>query len=245
MNLKITSRGYLEFSQEMKPSFSETASMEQELEKQLHEQYAINNNANLSSVIALLVSLFAAIGAYGYVFIHTSNYPKCCCSYGTVYDLSQLLFAAIAALVVLGIMLYVCIYQGFAQRYEQFITHAIRCKYHSQFMQQDDKQTQPFMIFPKGYHPYGKKRCNAIQGLYGVFAKIISLVIFLLSIATIYQIITYCISWDQFFAEYGILSIAFIITAVIIFVFCLKLYFDKQEKYHDLEVDYAMYKPKE
>ena len=84
----------------MKPPFSETASMEQELEKQLHEQYAINNNANLSSVIALLVSLFAAIGAYGYVFIHTTvtslpiSYVEV-----TSFDSSQFLFAAFGCLI--------------------------------------------------------------------------------------------------------------------------------------------------
>jgi hypothetical protein len=43
-----------------------------ELERQLHEQYAINNNSNLSSIIALMTALLAIFGVYGYVFIHTN-----------------------------------------------------------------------------------------------------------------------------------------------------------------------------
>ena len=44
--------------------------MELDIEKQLHEQYAVNNNAYLSSVISFLVGLFGAIGAYGYMLIY-------------------------------------------------------------------------------------------------------------------------------------------------------------------------------
>ena len=45
--------------------------MQQELEKQLHEQYAINNNANLGNIIVLLTALIAVFGAYGYIYLHS------------------------------------------------------------------------------------------------------------------------------------------------------------------------------
>ena len=48
--------------QEKKFSLEE---MQQQMELQLHEQYAINNNAYLKSIIALFIGLFAAIGFYG------------------------------------------------------------------------------------------------------------------------------------------------------------------------------------
>ncbi len=35
--------------------------MKHELYKQLHEQYAVNNNANLSTVMTLIVALIAVI----------------------------------------------------------------------------------------------------------------------------------------------------------------------------------------
>lgn len=43
-----------------------------DIEKQLHEQYAINNNSNLSSVITLLVTMFAVFGGYGYVYLNSN-----------------------------------------------------------------------------------------------------------------------------------------------------------------------------
>ena len=43
-----------------------------ELEKQLHEQYAINNNSNLGSIIAILTTLVSVIGVYGYIFVHST-----------------------------------------------------------------------------------------------------------------------------------------------------------------------------
>ena len=38
-----------------------------ELEKQLHEQYAVNNNSNSGTLISLLSTLLVAITGYGYV----------------------------------------------------------------------------------------------------------------------------------------------------------------------------------
>lgn len=252
MKLEIDSLGSLHFSQEMSTrngsqstSSEENLSMEQELEKQLHEQYATNNNAYLNSIIVLFVGLLAAIGAYGYVFIHT--YADCLstkCFCAASYNLTQLLYVTIASIIVLSIMLYICIYQGFAQRYEQFITHAIRCKYHSQFKQQDNNSNKPIKIFPDTYHPFGKKRTDAIQGLYGVFAKIISVVIVLLIAATLSKIVTYEILWRQSLTECEVLCIILAIVIVGSFMYCHKLYCEKKERYHELENEYAQYNPK-
>lgn len=56
-------------TREMK--ITDNEEMQQELEKQLHEQYAINNNANLGSIIVLLTALIAVFGAYGYIYLHS------------------------------------------------------------------------------------------------------------------------------------------------------------------------------
>lgn len=47
--------------------------MQSEMEKQLHEQYAINNNANTGSIVTLFVAMLASVGAYGFVYLHTIN----------------------------------------------------------------------------------------------------------------------------------------------------------------------------
>lgn len=43
-----------------------------ELEKQLHKQYAINNNAKVSSFVSFIVALFALFGFYGYMYANTT-----------------------------------------------------------------------------------------------------------------------------------------------------------------------------
>ena len=47
------------------------ADMKAELLKQLHEQYAVNNNANLGTIVTLVVAVIAVIGYFGYVYVHT------------------------------------------------------------------------------------------------------------------------------------------------------------------------------
>ena len=55
-------------------------------------------------------------------------------------------------------------YQGVAQRCEQFIIYAIRCNY--------GKKDFIENIFPSGYNPFNKKRLEIVQGLYGELIKI-------------------------------------------------------------------------
>lgn len=144
----------------------EPQEMQQKMELQLHEQYAINNNANLNSIIILIVGLFAALGSYGYVFLHTANYFEDVINVNDSikYSLTQLTYALVGAVFVIEVMIYICMYQGVAQRCEQFIIYAIRC-YHG-------KKDFIENIFPSGYNPFNKKRLEIVQGLYGELIKI-------------------------------------------------------------------------
>jgi hypothetical protein len=45
-----------------------------DIENQLHEQYAINDNERKSSFITFIVGIVALFGFYGYVFVYT--YPE-------------------------------------------------------------------------------------------------------------------------------------------------------------------------
>ena len=212
---------------------------ETELEMQLHEQYAINNNSNMSSMIALFVGLFAAIGAYGYVFIHTKNFTNT----STMYDLPQLLFTAIGCFIVLAIMAYLCIYQGFAQRYEQFITFAIRNKHHSQYQQSfdDNASQQSKQIFPQKYNPFDKEGLSIMQGLYGEFLKIIIVIMTLLILATAYKI--YSLKCD-YCEEICCLIIAAIVCVSITTIILICFFCCKKDKYKDLVIEFSQYNPK-
>ncbi len=232
-------------SQEMKPSFSETASMEQELEKQLHEQYAINNNAYLSSIITLIVGLFAAIGAYGYVFIHTDVDSLTICSTSTPsYTFSQLLFTALGCLIVLVIMLSVCIYQGTKQRHEQFVIYAIRYKHHSQIQEfiGTHQQKKFNKTFPNYYNPFEKKGIAVIQGLYGEFVKIIYFLIILLFLTMFYKCIPYVVCPKQIECAELIYLIFLCGVVVIVATIYIVLLFRKQyKKYYYLSEEYKEY----
>jgi hypothetical protein len=147
--------------------------MQQEIELQLHEQYAINNNANLGSVVTFMVSIITVVGLYAYTFAHTtlefSNPPlvEMYDSSCDMYSFDCLFFLAAGVICVLAILQYICLYQGSQQRYEQFIIHAIRCKYFGVKL-----SSQKPKIFPEGYHPFKKDIESFVQGLYGEFIRI-------------------------------------------------------------------------
>ena len=162
------------FKQKMKYSFYE----------QLHEQYAVNNNAYFGSIITLIVALMAVIGSYGYVFIQILNQQggKDCCCHLESYTINSLMFVYLASCGVLAIMTCICAYQGVAQRNEQFIVFALRCKY----------DAFDASVFPKKYHPFFKRCLNIVQGHYGEFIKIFIWVFIVLSIITGYVVCCFC-----------------------------------------------------
>ena len=144
--------------------------VKQKMLLQLHEQYAVNNNSGLSSVVSLIVGMLAAIGFYGYAYVFSTNDfetkfgDSCCCSCS--FSLTQLSIIAIFSLLVLAIIIHICIYQGSAQRLEQFIIHKIRIEYG--LVNQDGTSK----IIPSSYKPSGKRGLKIVQGLFGEIVKI-------------------------------------------------------------------------
>jgi len=194
------------------------------LELQLHEQYAINNNANVSSVCTLIVATIVVLGFWGYVFVYSKlnyaeNLGELAC--GTSYTLDILLFITIASVIIITVLIYLCIHQGSQQRLEQFIIHAIRMKYYND-------NDSFFMVFPKKYHPFGKidrdcsgkrKKYNLVQGTFGEMAKIFQFLILFVIIGTLIKVLdNVC-----FFADGGVLCIRGILevaSSIIVLVLC-------------------------
>ena len=73
--------------------------MQQEMLLQLHQQYAVNNNAKLESAVSLIVGLIAVIGAYGYVFLHINEGSFVPCL-KPEFNLLGLVLTAMAAIIV-------------------------------------------------------------------------------------------------------------------------------------------------
>lgn len=213
-------------------------SLKEDFVKQLHEQYAINNNAHLSSVISLMVAMLAVFYGFGYMFVYSSIYFSSDFKFvvgNGIYTLDAFVFTAMATNIVLSIMISVCLYQGFAGRYEQFITYAIRKKYGLI----DDVDNQ-YSIFPSYYQPFFKQGLEIPQGLFGVFVKIF------IGLAILIQLIV-LIKFSQNIYEYheneihgvGVLYVAFyIVVSFFVYYRSYVLWIDKVKKYNSLQNEF-------
>lgn len=254
--------------------------MQQKMELQLHEQYAINNNSNLSSVVVLLAAMIAVFGGYAYLFIHSSvgfsSTEEGWCLYdkgAELYSLDAFVIAAIATSIVLHIMRRICIYQGYAQRYEQFITFAIRHKYFSSlFIQKSNKggedkektQEEVTGVFPRGYHPFEKDKgrevnCTSfvslfrfdndyvipIQGLFGEFVKIFSCLQWVIIIGLFIKVALNIIQY--YHNGYSIPGIIEISCTLLILIFLYACFCcdleEKYQRYKSLENEYKCINP--
>ncbi len=151
--------------------------MQHEMELQLHEQYASNNNAYVSSTLAFIVGVMAVLGAFGYVYLFSSQETATnfgdLAKHDNVFTVDALMLTADAAIIVLAILFLFCLDRGAYQRKEQFITYAIRCKYFSELNGDGGEEIK---IFPKGYDPFGKSWIGFVQGVFGFMLKAIAFV---------------------------------------------------------------------
>ncbi|MFW5761043.1 MAG: hypothetical protein ACOCXH_08705 [Cyclobacteriaceae bacterium] len=200
-----------------------------EIEKQLHEQYAINNNSKLSAIITLIVALLSIIGIYGNVFVNSSidfaskygEFSKTTGGCKCLYPLDVLILATIATYFVIIVIYYLSSFTGANQRKEQFIAYAIRrCFYLNNF--DNDRYN---MIFPEKYSPFFKRPNNFVQGLYGEISKILKYLFGLITLATLGKIVVNILEAKKNINEYTIslentfiLSISFIATLIILCV---------------------------
>ncbi len=229
-----------------------------DIESQLHEQYAVNNNSKLGTVVTFIVAMFAVFGAYGYVYFYTSpELPSRIelLTNDTSYKFTiwGTLAAAFAVYFVLWIIFRICIYQGASQRMEQFITFAIRNKSygrdfsHKYYKIEDHLSYNYNKIFPQGYHPFKKSYSDFVQGLYGEFASIIyvssfavipiSIILKLIIVVSdfyssninVVDILTYG-AIDSCIIKKIMLTIAFILIVLSVnFLFCVIMYVSCEE----------------
>ena len=204
--------------------------MQQKMLLQLHEQYAVNNNSHLACIITLLVGLFSVIGFYGKVFVESTLFFE---DELEGYSLTDLLWMYLFAFFSISIMMIICIYQGSSQRFEQFITYAIRNKYQLTIDQSPK-------IFPEGYNPFCKKGLSFVQGLYGEFVKLFIYTIHLLTLSLIYKLIMNIINYreNEFCVEGFILCVVIFVCVLIIGINVIYMLYKRKLKYNRLEKEY-------
>lgn len=145
--------------------------IQQDLEKQLHEQYAINNNAKVSNFVSFIVALFALFGFYGYIFAYTI--PEFStngimvienggCNKSDTFTLDIFI---VMSLVVSGLLYFLSkmsLTLGYGQRSDQIVIDRIREKHYPN--EQDRTQ-----LFGKGYTAKNKGWCNFVQDYFNLF----------------------------------------------------------------------------
>lgn len=160
---------------------TEKQEMQKELELQLHEQYAINNNANVNSFIAMITALLIAFTGYGYVLYQYLMGDVCC---GKMADAETMVhIATFAVLVVIFILYMVAVQIGASQRSDQFVIHNIRKKAYN--------SSQYDTIFPQGYTPFRKGFCTFVQGIYNTLSWIFLVIYTIIAVTSICKIDVY------------------------------------------------------
>jgi len=212
-----------------------------EIENQLHEQYAINNNSKLSAIITLIVALLSIIGVYGNVFVNTSidfaskygEFSKTTGDCKCLYPLDVLILATIATYFVIVVIYYLSSFTGVNQRKEQFIAYAIRRNFYLNNFDNDRYN----MIFPEKYTPFFKRPNNFVQGLYGEISRILKYLFWLITLATLGKIVANILEAKKNINEYAIslentliLSISFITTLIILCVIKHRLFKDYKKR---------------
>ena len=170
-----------------------------ELEKHLHEQYAINTNAHTASFITFVVALLVLFGAFGYVFAHTinvwsvsqyehllqtnveyvlipvqNNGQECFIPQKDLYVLDQFLLLSIVVSGVLCFLACLSLQIGYAARRDQIIIQEIRAKYN----------------FNTKYEPSKKKgKKNFIPDFYQLFFVLFVVAQLFVLLASVFKVL--------------------------------------------------------
>lgn len=152
-----------------------------DIEKQLHEQYAINANNNLTTMVSIATFLLGVIGMYGYVLVYTDlsfiQLSLLSNENNVQFTTDTLLLAASASMFILVILFYISVKLGATQRLEQFIAYSIRRKYYK------EEYNKQYRVFPGGYEPFEKSRWNFLAGLHNTCIRVFC-IMYLLIVCT-------------------------------------------------------------
>ena len=133
-----------------------------ELESQLHEQYAINNNANVGSFVSFLAALLALFGFFGYAFVFSSNQFSVDGKLikDSIMTLDVFFLFSIIVIGMLFFLSLVSLQLGYSNRSNQIIIDRIRDRYFKK-----NKK----LIFGKSYSPLKKTWCSFVQDYFNIF----------------------------------------------------------------------------
>jgi len=143
---------------------------EYELEDQLHEQYAVNDNSRNSVFISFIVGIIALFGFYGFVYVNTYK-REISSEYryeSWNFNINIFLLMSFVTIGILFFLAILAIYLGYSLRRDQFIIYNIRKK---RYKGVTEKETKVRMkeIFGGIYSPYNKDCSDYLPNFYNLF----------------------------------------------------------------------------
>lgn len=220
--------------------------MKNDLEKQLHEQYVINNNSKLGSLVTFLTALVGIFACYGYVFTFSGYVPrpvqedyapgllgfvgagfkyKC-------FHIDLFLLTAGATFFIISVLHNISLYLGVDQRKEQFLIFAIRLKAYTNNKTEEEKDEYR-KTFPKQHCPMNKSGVyNIAQGLHGKFCIIFIIMYIIILIMTLFKVLYYYHQYDPNFNDVN--QAAVIIASIALF----GSFSYMRESYHKAKKEY-------
>ncbi len=133
-----------------------------ELEKQLHEQYAINNNESVKNFISFIVALLALFSGFGYVFVYSNSEFSSNGIYINEKIMSLEVFLLVS-IVVSGMLFFLSLISlqlGYSNRSNQIIIDKIR---------EDVFRSKKENIFGKYYNAKNKNFWTFVPDFFNLF----------------------------------------------------------------------------
>lgn len=194
-----------------------------ELESQLHQQYAINNNANVGSFVTFLAALLALFGIFGYAYVFSSNEFSL---NGKLIkdDIMALDVFLLFSIIVIGMLFFLSLISlqlGYSSRSNQIIIDRIRERYFKK-----NKQ----IIFGNSYSPKDKTWGSFIQDYFNLFFWLFFFgQVLLISISSlkIFQNINFDYELNLYWLIFTIVVILIQMSAIFFSIYCRSWYFVK------------------
>jgi uncharacterized protein with PQ loop repeat len=149
---------------------------EEELENQLHRQYAENDNSRSGVFTSFIIGIVALFGFYGYVFVSTNNQKR------WNFDMQEFLLMSFITIGILFFLAILALNLGYSLRRDHFIVYNIRKKRYSW------NKIEMKEIFGKLYKPSGKGFWEFIIDFYNLFYWLFFFFVIFIHITTIMKI---------------------------------------------------------
>jgi len=194
-----------------------------ELESQLHEQYAINNNANVGSFVTFLVALLALFGFFGYTYVFSSN--EFSLNGKLIKDgIMTLDVFLLFSIIVIGMLFFlslISLHLGYSSRSNQIIIDRIRDRY----FEKNKK-----IIFGSSYSPKGKTWSSFIQDYFNIFYWLFfsgQILMIIFSSLKIFHNINFEYELNRFWLIFTLILFLIQMSSIYLSLYCRSWYFVK------------------